>query len=72
MPDDDDPKEELRPLPTRSKMEANLMNIQSNQELLETAMQPMSCILFSRYEALQRAGFTPDQAFQIILARGLD
>lgn len=56
----------------RSAMEKHLKILLENQEFLEAAMVPIAQMLKSKLDALVQAGFTRQEAMEIIKARGLD
>jgi len=55
----------------RKEMEKELKEFLANKEIVEMGMKEISIMFFARYLELQKAGFTEDQAFKIILARGV-
>ena len=59
-------------MPTRKELEQTLKEIRNIKEVFETTQTEMSFFLFTKYESLQKSGFTKEQAFEIILRRGLD
>lgn len=56
----------------REIMEESLRGLQACSELYEQAQVELANQLFIRYKALRESGFTEDQAFQIVLTRGLN
>jgi len=56
----------------RQEMENLLLHIQGNEEIMESMQLPMARLMFFKYQALIKAGFTEQQAFTIILHRGLE
>lgn len=43
----------------------------ANRELLETVQAEISKMLFNRFETLKAAGFTAEEALDIVKARGI-
>jgi len=60
------------PRTARQEAEDTLRDVQATQELMEQALHIQAAVLHARYKSLQAAGFNPEQAFSIILSRGLD
>ena len=58
-------------VPTRSEAEEMLKAIQGQQELTEMAMKEMSKLYRVRYSSLVETGLTEEQAFKIVLTRGI-
>ena len=56
----------------RKQMEEMLSLLLSHQEMLEASMKPLSELLFSKFRSLVEAGFTRDEAMEIIRTRGLN
>jgi uncharacterized protein YjgD (DUF1641 family) len=56
----------------REHLEEMLRTIANNQELLEATMRPLAQLLNTKYVALIEAGFTMEQALEIIKFRGLN
>lgn len=56
---------------SREQIEATIKNIVDNQEMLEATFKPLAEMLFQKREALVNAGFTLEEAMQLIAARGL-
>jgi len=55
----------------KEQMEAVLRDVIENQELTIAAMGPVAEMLKAKFDALVKSGFTPEQALDIIKARGL-
>jgi hypothetical protein len=55
----------------RKEMEEMLQNYRANTEHFEMGTKAMAEMYWMRYKALQDAGFTEQQAFAIIMQRGL-
>jgi len=55
----------------RDIMEESMRELNSCSELFEQSQREMSNQMFSRYTQLREAGFNEEQAFQIVLHRGL-
>ncbi len=56
----------------REHLEEMLRLLVNNQELLEATMKPLAQLLHSKYAALIQAGFTKEQALEIIKYRGIN
>lgn len=59
-------------MPSRQELEAGLRCLQGNLEIIESTLIPAASLLYSKYDALQKAGFTKRESFQIILQRGIE
>lgn len=55
----------------RKEMEELLQVYRANTEHFEMGSRALAEMFWMRYEALQKVGFTKDQAFEIIVKRGL-
>ena len=56
----------------RASMEAALTQARASEEIMESLLLIGSKQLYQRYTGLQEAGFTEEQAFTIILQRGIN
>lgn len=56
----------------RSKLEKDIRALLAAQEVLEAAQAPLAKLLHQRFQCLQDAGFTAQQALEIIKTRGLE
>jgi len=56
----------------RTEMEANMRLLLDNQEFLEAAMKPLGQLMFSKLMSLIDAGFTREEAMDLIKSRGLN
>jgi len=59
-------------MPSRKELEETLRQLQGSQELVEDMIKPMAKLLHAKYEALIDTGFTKEQAFTIILHKGME
>ena len=57
---------------SRAEIEHAVGSLRRNQELLEMGIKPIAQMYFTRYKALLEAGFTEEQAFQLVLHRGME
>jgi len=57
---------------SRTEIEEAVKALIGNREVVEMAFKPLAEMLFAHYKALTEAGFTKEQAFQIILQRGME
>ena len=55
----------------RKELEEMIQDLKGNKELLETGMNEVDSLLILRYRHLQEVGFTQDEAFKIILEKGI-
>jgi len=62
----------LTPEETRRQLEESMMNMRANEEHFEMAANNIARLFYQRYMALQEAGFTEQQAFEIVKTRGLE
>jgi hypothetical protein len=63
---------EIDPAETRRNMEAAFKNMEVNEEHFEMGARKIAEMYYCRYKALKDAGFSEDQAFDIVKARGLE
>lgn len=56
----------------RSDMEQAMKILLENQEFLEASMKPLAQLLRCKMTALVEAGFTREEALELIKARGLN
>ena len=56
----------------RQEMENVLLSYDANKEHFEMMLMNMAELFFKRFTTLQKAGFTEQQAFEIVKARGLE
>ena len=56
----------------RKNLEASINMARANGEQFEMLQKEFSNFMFLRYKSLQEAGFTEEQAFKIVLERGLN
>ena len=56
----------------RQNLQRTIKALVENQELLEASMKPMAQLLKAKLDALITAGFTREEAMEIIKARGLE
>ena len=61
----------VSPAENRKEMEKILQEARANAEHYEMIAAEVSKMLYIRYTTLQDAGFTKDQAFEIVKARGM-
>jgi hypothetical protein len=57
---------------SREQSEAVLNDLLANKELLEMGIKPIAGLYWARHVALMDAGFSEQQAFTIVLNRGLE
>ena len=55
----------------RSEIEEAVQTIRRDKELFEMGINQMDDLLILRYKHLQEVGFTKDEAFKIILEKGI-
>ena len=55
----------------RSDIEEAVQTIRRDKELFEMGINQMDDLLILRYKHLQEVGFTKDEAFKIILEKGI-
>jgi hypothetical protein len=55
----------------RKDLEESIKDLRGNSDLFDMMHTETSQSLFTRYQALIKAGFTENQALEIIKARGL-
>lgn len=63
--------EDMASFCSRNEMETILNSMRKNKEIFEMQIKEISEMLYCRYQSLQEAGFTKEQAFKIILTRGM-
>lgn len=56
----------------RHEIQEMLKMLVDNQELLEASMTPLAELLAAKVNALEKAGFTREEALDLIKARGLN
>ena len=56
---------------TRKEMLEGLKDMDANRHLMEASFDSSSSLLFIRYRSLCKAGFSEEQAFQIVLHKGM-
>ena len=56
----------------RSEMEANMNVLLDNQEFLEASMKPLAELMHSKLLALIEAGFSREEAMELLKQRGLN
>ncbi len=55
----------------RKEMENTLNNFKANEEHYEMMLKNFDKMFYMRYKSLIEAGFTENQAFELVKARGL-
>ena len=55
----------------RAEMEKALLSIASNQDMIQESARNMARMLHTMYQGYIEAGFSEEQAFQIVLHRGV-
>ena len=55
----------------RSDIEETVKSLRRDKELYEMGINQMDDLLILRYKHLQEVGFTKDEAFKIILEKGI-
>ena len=55
----------------RKGCEDALKSLIASKEVMESGQTEISHLLYQRYTSLIESGFTPEQAFELIKARGL-
>jgi hypothetical protein len=53
-------------------VEKSTRDLLLNQEVIEMQQKPIAQMLKSKFDALVSAGFTPDQALEIVKVRGIE
>jgi hypothetical protein len=56
----------------RPDLEKMLKNLVDHQETIEASMKPLSQLMFSKLSAMVEAGFTREEAMDMLKARGLN
>jgi len=55
----------------RQNLERLMKTLLDNQEMMEASMKPLAQLLYSKLSALTAAGFSREEAMELIKARGL-
>lgn len=56
----------------RKEMEENVRTLIDNQEFLEASMKPLAELMQAKAKALEEAGFSREEAIELLKARGLN
>ena len=54
----------------RKEMEKGMQSLSANREIMEMAGKEIALLFFNRFINLKDAGFTEEQALEIVKARG--